>query len=184
MNSVTVLFAVLGLTTRRRPGRAWTETAEDFEIVVSPRQGTRSTDHEIAAATSLEALPDLDIPELLPLGAAEGWTGWARVVRACRAGVGARLHLEGDQLAAFAWDAEFLLLYIIVVKAPDSRTACGPGHAAPTRPRSESEALKVAHSILTVPCTRYRARRTPTCWAPGGNGRRTNSKAGLGRQGR
>ena len=36
VDSLTVLVVGLELTIRRRPGRARTDTAEDFEIVVPP----------------------------------------------------------------------------------------------------------------------------------------------------
>ena len=103
VDSLTVLFGGLELTIRRRPGQPRTDTAEDFELVVPPRTGpVRATYHEIVAASTLEPLIALDIPELLPLsrrltGAAARWTGWATVVRAYRVGVGARLHLEGSR---------------------------------------------------------------------------------------
>ena len=84
----------------------------------------RATEAEILAATTKATLAGLRIPELVPLarklsGASTGWSGAARVARAYRAGVGARLILEDEACKIESPPVSGLRnCYYIVLRAP------------------------------------------------------------------
>ena len=129
LDSLTVLFAGLELTIRRRPGVTRAASVADFELVEpSTASPPRSTRDDIFAAYTADQLSSLRIPELDSLarrltGTGSGWTGFARVARAYRAGLGARLHLSGGVQVNSPPITGLRNTYFIVLRSP----ACEEG---------------------------------------------------------
>ena len=71
VDSLTVLFGGLELTIRRRPGRAHSSLAEDFEIVIPERPEAsarpESSEAEVLTAGTPEEFAALHLPALEPL---------------------------------------------------------------------------------------------------------------------
>ncbi|CAE7232736.1 unnamed protein product, partial [Symbiodinium sp. KB8] len=163
LEALTLAFGDLEITVRRRQ-RPTAEPGSASASAAGPASGSEEFEATILAATTPEALSALELPQLAVLarrltGAAGVWDGRARVARAFRAGLGARLHLAGGSKISSPVVPGLRNVYYIVLRAPGledglwTRTlrtyreaVRTPGGALGTRAiaRDEVEALAVS----------------------------------------
>ena len=100
LEALTISFAGLDITVRRRASRTARSSEEDFVLVEAPPSGPAvAPDEALLEAYSASALAALHLLQLARFsdrltGAGGEWTA-ARTARAYRAGVGARRFLAG-----------------------------------------------------------------------------------------
>ena len=159
VESLTVVFAGLRVSIRRRAGHPIALSVSDLELVSAeepeaPLPPTRSPDTAILAAYSPEALQRLSIPELDTLsrrltGTAGTWTGAARVARAFRAGLGARQHLLGGSKISSPQIPGFRNVYYIVLRAPGVPSGAWT-RSFRTCPRGSFDINSSSHSLPSL----------------------------------
>ena len=123
LEALTISFAGLDITVRRRASRTARSSEEDFVLVEAPSSGPAvASDEALLEAYSASALAALHLLQLARFsdrltGAGGEWTA-ARTARAYRAGVGARRFLAGGRKISSPPAAGLRNVYYIILRAP------------------------------------------------------------------